>query len=81
MEQKAVKTRKRLKGTVVSDKMQKTVVVLVHRFVKHPKYGKFMRISKKYKAHNEHNTHKVGDTVTIEETRPMSKDKKFIVIE
>jgi small subunit ribosomal protein S17 len=81
MQQKPVKTRRRLKGTVVSDKMQKTVVVLVHRFVKHPKYGKFMRISKKYKAHDEYNAHKVGDIVVIEEARPMSKDKKFVVVE
>ncbi len=81
MEQKDKKSKKRIKGVVVSDKMQKTVVVLTHRFVKHPKYGKFMRISKKYKAHDEHNKYKIGDTVLIEETRPISKDKTFIVVE
>lgn len=81
MEQKTTKTKKRIKGVVVSDKMQKTVVVLVHRFVKHPKYGKFMRISKKYKAHDEINKYKIGDTVFIEEVKPISKDKTFKVVE
>jgi len=73
-------TRKQLSGTVVSDKMMKTVTVLVNRFVKHPKYGKFMNISKKYKAHDEEGTYKTGDKVTIEECRPISKDKAFKVI-
>ena len=74
------KTRKQLSGTVVSDKMMKTVTVLVNRFVKHPKYGKFMNISKKYKAHDEEGKYKEGDKVTIEECRPISKDKSFKVI-
>lgn len=69
-----------LTGTVVSDKMQKTVVVLVKRFVKHPKYGKYISSSKKYKAHDEQNQFKVGDKVSIRETRPLSKDKCFEVI-
>jgi len=69
-----------LKGTVVSDKMDKTVVVSVSRFVKHPKYGKYYKVSKKYKAHDEENKYKIGDEVTIVETRPISKDKKFKVI-
>ncbi|MFZ2831710.1 MAG: 30S ribosomal protein S17 [Minisyncoccia bacterium] len=73
-------TRKQLQGTVVSDKMMKTVTVLVNRFVKHPKYGKFMNISKKYKAHDEEGTFKMGDKVVIEECRPISKDKAFKVI-
>ncbi|MBI5005374.1 MAG: 30S ribosomal protein S17 [Candidatus Lloydbacteria bacterium] len=72
---------KRLRGVVVSDKMDKTVVVLVNRFVKHPKYQKYIKQSKKYKAHDEANKHKVGDTVEIEETRPLSKDKHFRVLE
>ncbi|MBI2120560.1 MAG: 30S ribosomal protein S17 [Parcubacteria group bacterium] len=72
--------RKTLKGIVVSDKMQKTVVVEVNRFVKHPKYGKYMKQSKKYKAHDESNTYKIGDKVSIEETRPISKDKSFKVV-
>ena len=73
-------TRKQLHGTVISDKMKKTVTVLVSRFVKHPKYGKFMNISKKYKAHDEKGIFKMGDKVTIEECRPISKDKSFTVI-
>ena len=73
-------TRKNLQGVVVSDKMKKTVTVLVNRFVKHPKYGKYMKISKKYKAHDEEGAFKTGDNVTIEECRPISKDKSFKVI-
>ncbi|KKR70217.1 MAG: 30S ribosomal protein S17 [Candidatus Nomurabacteria bacterium GW2011_GWB1_40_7] len=69
-----------LKGVVVSDKMDKTVVVSVSRFVKHPLYGKFYKVSKKYKAHDENNVCKVGDKVEIVETRPISKDKKFKVV-
>ena len=69
-----------LKGIVVSDKMDKTVVVSISRFVKHPLYGKFYKISKKYKAHDEGNICKVGDKVEIVETRPISKDKKFKVV-
>ncbi|MFA5791732.1 MAG: 30S ribosomal protein S17 [Candidatus Paceibacterota bacterium] len=69
-----------LKGVVVSDKMDKTVVVSVSRFIKHPLYGKFYKVSKKYKAHDEENVCKVGDNVEIVETRPFSKDKRFKVI-
>jgi small subunit ribosomal protein S17 len=69
-----------LKGVVVSDKMDKTVVVSVSRFVKHPLYGKFYKVSKKYKAHDEENKYKTGDSVEIMETRPISKDKKFKVV-
>lgn len=69
-----------LKGVVVSDKMDKTVVVSVSRFIKHPLYGKFYNTSKKYKAHDEDNTCKVGDKVEIVETRPISKDKKFKIV-
>ena len=69
-----------LKGIVVSDKMDKTVVVSVSRFIKHPLYGKFYKVSKKYKAHDENNIHKVGDQVEIMETRPISKDKRFRVV-
>jgi small subunit ribosomal protein S17 len=67
-------------GVVVSDKMKDTIVVKVNRFVKHPKYGKFMQMSKKYKAHDAGNTKKIGDTVDIKETRPISKDKYFTVV-
>ncbi|KKQ07106.1 MAG: 30S ribosomal protein S17 [Parcubacteria group bacterium GW2011_GWB1_36_5] len=69
-----------LKGVVVSDKMQKTVIVSVSRFIKHPLYGKFYKVSKKYKAHDEENKYKVGDRVEIVETRPISKDKHFKVV-
>lgn len=69
-----------LKGVVTSDKMDKTIVVSVSRFVKHPLYGKFYKVSKKYKAHDEGNTYKIGDTVEIIETKPISKDKRFKVI-
>ena len=65
---------------VVSDKMDKTVVVTVSRFVKHPLYGKFYKVSKKYKAHDEGNVCKIGDQVEIVETRPISKDKRFKVV-
>ena len=69
-----------LKGVVVSDKMKKTVIVSVSRFVKHSLYGKFYKMSKKYKAHDEENKYKTGDIVEIVETRPISKDKRFKVI-
>ena len=68
------------KGIVVSDKMKKTIIVSVSRFVKHPLYGKFYKMSKKYKVHDEENKYKTGDIVRIIETRPISKDKKFKVI-
>ena len=69
-----------LKGVIVSDKMDKTVVVSVTRFVKHPKYEKYYKVSKKYKAHDEENKHKTGEQVEIIETRPISRDKKFKVV-
>jgi len=72
--------RKTLVGTVVSNKMKDTVVVLVNRYVKHPKYEKFINQSKKFKAHFV-GTKNIGDKVTIEECAPISKDKKFRVIE
>ena len=70
-----------LQGVVVSDKMTKTVVVSVSRFVKHPLYGKYYKVSKKYKAHDENNKYKTGDKVVIVETKPISRDKKFKVVE
>lgn len=79
MEKKTI-IRKTLEGVVVSDKMNKTVVVEVNRYVKHPKYGKFMTKTKRYKAHDEEGVYKTGDKVKIEETRPISKDKTFKVI-
>jgi small subunit ribosomal protein S17 len=67
-------------GVVVSDKMDKTVVVAVTRFVKHAKYQKYLKITKKYKAHDEDNASKIGDKVAIKETRPLSKDKRHEVV-
>ncbi|MGN1035887.1 MAG: 30S ribosomal protein S17 [Rhodocyclaceae bacterium] len=74
-----VKNHKTLIGRVVSDKMDKTVTVLIERRVKHPVYGKVMVRSKKYHAHNEDNSAKSGDLVQIEETRPLSKTKTWNV--
>ena len=68
-------------GTVVSDKTDKTVTVLVERKVQHPLYGKIIRRSKKYHAHDEDNTFKTGETVRIEESRPISKLKTWKVID
>lgn len=74
-------TPKKLSGKVVSDKMDKTVVVNVNRYVAHKKYGKYFKIDKHYKAHDENNEYKVGDMVIIEECRPLSKDKNFKVVD
>ena len=68
-----------LKGEVVSDKMTKTVVVSVTRLKKHPKYKKYFRVSKRYKAHDEQGEYKTGDKVLIQLTNPISKDKCWIV--
>ncbi len=68
-------------GTVTSDKTDKTVTVLVERKVKHPLYGKIIRRSKKYHAHDENNEFTTGDVVRIEETRPISKTKTWQVID
>ena len=68
-------------GTVISDKTDKTVTVLVERKVKHPLYGKIIRRSKKYHAHDEKNEYKPGDIVRIEETQPISKTKTWAVID
>ena len=77
---KARGMKKQLVGVVLSNKMDKTVVVAVTRFVKHAKYQKYLKITKKYKAHDEDNAHKVGETVSIIESRPLSKDKHFSVV-
>ncbi len=73
--------RRVLSGQVTSDKMNKTITVLVNRRVMHPLYKKFIRLSKKYAAHDEAEICKIGDTVRIEECRPISKRKTWIVIE
>lgn len=72
--------KKKLKGIVVSDKMQKTVVVKVESIKEHPKYKRRYKIHKKYKAHDEKGEYHLGDNVLIEETNPISKDKKWKVI-
>jgi len=69
-----------LTGVVTKAAMQKTVVVKVTRYVKHPKYQKYLHVSKKYKVHDENGVAKVGDKVDIVETRPISKDKTFVVV-
>lgn len=68
-------------GKVVSDKMDKTIVVAVEENVMHPLYGKTVRRTKKFKAHDEENAAKIGDTVRIMETRPLSKDKRWRLVE
>lgn len=72
--------KKTLQGKVVSDKMQNTAVVAVNRYVKHPKYKKYMKITKKYHAHNPGNKAKEGETVTIRSCRPLSKTKHFEIV-
>ena len=72
--------KRTLTGRVVSDKMDKTVTVLVERRVKHDLYGKYLTLSKKYHAHDEKNEFHEGDTVTIEECRPLAKTKAWRVI-
>ncbi|HJV47040.1 MAG TPA: 30S ribosomal protein S17 [Bacillota bacterium] len=72
--------RKELIGKVVSDKMDKTIIVLVETYKKHPLYGKRVKYSKKFKAHDENNQAKIGDKVSIMETRPLSKDKRFRLV-
>lgn len=74
-------TRKTLTGTVVSDKMDKTVVVAVENYTQHPVYKKIIKRTKKYKAHDEENACKVGDKVVIMETRPLSKEKRWRVLQ
>ncbi|HEX8715525.1 MAG TPA: 30S ribosomal protein S17 [Gemmatimonadaceae bacterium] len=74
-------SRKTRVGLVVSDKMQKTVVVALERRVPHPVYGKMVTRTRKVKAHDEENSAKTGDTVRIMETRPLSKDKRWRVVE
>jgi small subunit ribosomal protein S17 len=74
-------TRKTRVGRVISDKMQKTVVVVIERRVPHPVYGKMVTYTKKVKAHDEENAAKTGDLVRIAETRPLSKDKRWRLVE
>lgn len=73
--------RKTRVGRVVSDKMEKTRVVAVERFIRHPRYERVVRKTKRFKVHDEENVTHVGDTVLIGETRPLSKDKRWRVIQ
>ena len=73
--------RKVYQGRVVSDKMDKTITVVIETKRNHPVYGKRINYSKKYKAHDENNSAKTGDIVRIMETRPLSKDKRFRLVE
>lgn len=83
LENKANKKGRRVEviGEVISDKMDKTISVLMYRLVRHKKYGKFMRRTSVFKAHDEKNTAKVGDTVRIYQTRPLSKTKRWALAE
>lgn len=77
----AKERRKVLIGRVTSDKMDKTVVVQVERLKRHPRYGKVIRLHKKYKAHDENNSASIGDMVKIIESRPLSKEKRWALVE
>ena len=79
MELRATTNKKRMVGVVVKDKMDKTVVIETERVQKHPKYHKYLKTRKRYKAHDEENACKVGDKVVIVEARPISSEKKWVV--
>lgn len=72
--------KRKLQGTIVSDKMNKTRVVEVVRLKKHPRYEKYFKVSARFKAHDENNEYKTGEKVLIEETRPISKDKRWRIV-
>ncbi|MEK7094217.1 MAG: 30S ribosomal protein S17 [Patescibacteria group bacterium] len=72
--------KRRLRGIIMSDKMEKTRVVSVTRLKKHPKYSKYYRITTKFKAHDNENQYKTGEEVWIEEGRPMSKEKRWVIV-
>jgi small subunit ribosomal protein S17 len=76
-----INKKRKLEGVVVSDKMLKTRVVQIDSMKKHPKYLKYYKVSKRFKAHDENNEYKTGDVVIMEECRPMSKDKRWVIIE
>jgi small subunit ribosomal protein S17 len=72
---------RKLQGTIVSDKMDKTRVIAITRLKQHPRYRKYYKVTERFKAHDEKNEYKNGDKVVIEETRPMSKEKRWRIIE
>lgn len=80
MTEAAKTTARTLSGKVVSNKMDKSITVLIERLVKHPIYGKYIKRSTKVHAHDEDNICNIGDTVTIQETRPLSKTKSFTLV-
>lgn len=80
MENKKEVQKRKLSGTIVSEKMAKTRVVVVERLKKDSKYHKYHKVSTKFKAHDENNEYRIGDKVVIEETRPISKDKRWKII-
>jgi small subunit ribosomal protein S17 len=81
MEANAETKRRKMTGVVVKDKMDKTVVIEVEKFLKHPKYHKYLKTKKRYKAHDEKNECSTGDKVLIIESRPLSKEKRWVVKE
>lgn len=74
------KKQRQLQGVIVSDKMDKTVVVEILRLKKHPKYKKYFKVTKRFKAHDQENQYHTGEKVVIKETRPMSKEKRWVVV-
>jgi small subunit ribosomal protein S17 len=78
--QESNKSKTTMVGKVMSNKMKDTIVVMVERYVKHPKYQKYINLRKRFKAHDVGNVCKIGDKVTIRETRPISKDKHFEIV-
>ncbi len=72
--------KRKLEGVVVSDKMNKTRVVAVNRLKIHPRYKKYYKVTARFKAHDENNEYKIGDKVVIEETKPLSKEKRWRII-
>ncbi|MDP2704698.1 MAG: 30S ribosomal protein S17 [bacterium] len=72
---------RKLTGKIISDKMTKTRVVEVSRLKKHPRYKKYVKTTNRFKAHDEKNEYKTGDEVIIQETKPMSKDKRWVIVE
>jgi len=71
---------RRLQGVVISDKMMKTRVIAISRLKKHPKYQKYYKVTKTYKAHDETNQYHTGDEVVIEESRPLSREKRWVIV-
>lgn len=77
---KTARRKRRLEGIVVSDRMQKTRVVAVTRQAKHPRYRTYFRITSRFKVHDAENQYRIGDKVRIEETRPLSKEKRWVIV-